>query len=101
MEEYVNKDVCAERHKAVDERNARNNSDIEDLDNRTSQIEKLTIRMGQILENYDTKLTDHDKRIVALEEKPAKRWDTVVNQIIILVIGVIGGGLIMNLLINK
>lgn len=98
MEEYVNKDVCAERHKAVDERSTRNSSDIEDLDNRTSQIEKLTIRMGQIIDTDHEQITDHDKRIVALEEKPAKRWDTVVNQIIILVIGVIGGGLIMSLL---
>ena len=93
MEDCVCKDVCEARHKAVDERNARDVKDIETLDNRTSQIEKLTIRMGQIIETHDAKITEHDKRIVALEEKPIKRWEAVVGQLISLFVAALVGAL--------
>ncbi len=60
MSEYVADEVCAERHKVVDERFSRDKQDIEDMkhsledkDERQRKIEQLTVEMGQMLKNHD------------------------------------------------
>ena len=94
-----------EYRQKIDERFSRDKDDISCLekhqseqDERTSQIEKLTIQMGQIIKNHDVKLTDHDKRIIALEEKPVKRWNEVVNQIITVVVAALLGGFLSQII---
>lgn len=84
MSEYVVEEVCAERHKVVDERFSRDKQDIEDVkrsledkDERQRKIEQLTVEMGQMLKNHDRLLENHDKRLETLESKPSQIWDKI------------------------
>ena len=98
MSEYVGEEVCAERHKVVDERFSRDKQDIEEIkkgledkDERLRRIETLTVEMGEMLKNHDRILADHDKRLETLESKPGKLWDTLVTEIIkLLASGAVG-----------
>ena len=94
-----------EYRQKIDERFARDKSDINShderlskLDDREEKIEQLSIQMGEMLKAHDNKLTEHDKRIIALEEKPAKRWNEVVNQIITVVVAALLGGFLSQII---
>ena len=46
------------------------------------ELKTVSVKMGTLIEQHNHKLEDHDERIVKLEIKPAKRWDSVVGKII-------------------
>lgn len=77
----VLENVCRERRKVLDERCARDKSDILDQQARTQKLEEMSIVMGQILERWSGQLEDHDSRLKALESRPrtiVSKWETAI-----------------------
>lgn len=81
------------RDKLIDERFARDKERIEnherhmeDQDAERRQIKELTIRMGELLDKHDEKIDNHEKRIEAMEQKPSRRWDMVIDKIITVIV---------------
>ena len=46
-------------------------------------IDRMTITQQSVVEQ----LHNHEKRIETIEQKPAKRWDSIVDKIIMVVLG--------------
>ncbi len=89
-------EVEEERQKRMDERFDRSRQDIEKLEkkqeeeaDRSQKLEELNIKMGEILKNHDEKLTNHDKRIVELENVSGARWNQLVNYLLAGIVGAI------------
>ena len=77
------------RDKLIDERFARDKERIEshekhmnEQDAERREIKELTIRMGELLDKHDEKIVNHERRIEAMEQKPASRWHAVVDKIV-------------------
>lgn len=94
-----------ERQKRMDERFNRDRQDIEKLDkrqeeeeDRSQRLEELSIKMGEILKNYDEKLTNHDKRIVELENVAGTRWNLLVNYLLAGIAGAIAAAVMRMIL---
>lgn len=93
-------EVEEERQKRMDERFNRDRKDIEKLekrqeeeDDRCQRLEELSIKMGEILKNYDEKLTNHDKRIVQLENVSGTRWNLLINYLLAGIVGAVAAAL--------
>ena len=74
----------AYRDKLIDERFERDKERIcsheehmEKQDKQITDLEKLTIEMGELIKKHDERLVDHGKRLHAIEEKPAKNWTAI------------------------
>ena len=59
----------------------------ENINKLTVQIEKLALETKYMREDYN----DKDSRVMVLEQKPVKRYDTVVTTIITGLIGIVIG----------
>lgn len=77
------------RDKLIDERFARDKERIEsherhmdEQDAERRELRELSIRMGELLDKHDEKLGNHEKRIEAMEQKPSRRWDMVIDKVI-------------------
>lgn len=85
------------RDKLYDERFARDKERIEEHERHMKEqdaerkaLSELSIRMGELLERHDEKIGEHEKRIEAMEQKPGRRWDMVIDKIItVIVAGVV------------
>ena len=69
-----------------DERFARDNKRISELESLTRAMSETSIKMSQIIQQMDKNVGEHEVRITAIEQKPAKRWDGVVDKIILLLV---------------
>lgn len=81
------------RDKLIDERFARDKERIEEHERHMKQqdderrdLKETMIRMGELLDKYDEKLESHEKRIDAIEQKPGRRWDMVIDKIITVIV---------------
>ena len=77
------------RDKLIEERFARDKERIEnheehmkEQDKERREIRELTIEMSEMIKRHDERLTDHGTRIKAMETKPGKRWDMVIDKVI-------------------
>lgn len=77
------------RDKLIDERFARDKERIEnherhmdEQDAERREIKELTIRMCELLDKHDEKLSNHEKRLDTIEQKPVRRWDMVIDKVI-------------------
>lgn len=98
---YVLEDVFHERMKNVDDENNRQNHRIDDLEAEVKQISELVASVKVLAVNIETmskELSKQGERLEKIEEKPSKRWDSVITGIITgiigLLIGLISSGLI-------
>ena len=78
----VYKEVCEQTQKVVDERFRRDKEDIREHGARIDKIEDLTIQMGEILKNHESRIGSHEKRIDKLESVSGGRWHKVVDYLI-------------------
>ena len=78
----VYKEVCEQKQKVIDERFRRDKEDIRSHDARIDKIEDLTIQMGEILKNHDTRIDSNEKRIGKLASLAGGRWHKVVDYLI-------------------
>ena len=93
-ERYVSETVCAEHMKRVDDENNRQNHRLENLEADVKQISELvsSVRVLAVnIEAMNKELAKQGERLEKIEEKPAKRWDSVVTGIITGIIGILIG----------
>lgn len=95
----------AEFAKRIDEENRRQNARLDSLEKTVKEIERLTIsveRMAVSLENMSNEQKKQGERLIKIEEKPAKKWDTltgtiissVASGIIGIIIGLVSAGIL-------
>lgn len=77
------------RDKLYDERFARDKERIEhheehmkEQDDAIRKVQDLTIEMGEMIKRHDERIADQGERLKAIETKPVKRFDMVVDKII-------------------
>lgn len=85
----------------MDEKLSRVRLDIENIDTRLGAQEKLAATMNEMGKSINTLAINmqymveeqikQGKRLDALEEKPKKRWDTVITAVISTIVGTIIG----------
>lgn len=93
-ERYVSETVCAEHMKRVDDENNRQNHRLENLEAEVKQISELvsSVRVLAVnIEAMNKELAKQGERLEKIEEKPAKRWDSVVTGIITGIVGILIG----------
>jgi predicted nucleic acid-binding Zn-ribbon protein len=100
-QKYVLEDVFHERMKNVDDENNRQNHRIDDLEAEVKQISELVASVKVLAVNIETmskELSKQGERLEKIEEKPSKRWDSLITGIITgivgLLIGLVSSGLI-------
>ena len=90
MDEFVTKAVHEEFAKRIDEENDRQNHRISILETGQAQISELVASVKVLAVNMETmskELSKQGERLAEIEEKPAKRWETVVACIITGILG--------------
>lgn len=94
MSEFVTVEVHAEFAKRIEEENGRQNRRLTILEESVKDINKISLNVERLAANIEA-MTNEIKRqgdrLTAIEEKPAKRWDTVISGIISGVIGILIG----------
>lgn len=94
MSEFVTVEVHTEFAKRIEEENGRQNHRLNDLEATVKEISRLTVSVEKLAVSMSTmadELKRQGERLTAIEEKPAKRWDTVISGIISGVIGILIG----------
>lgn len=93
-QKYVLEDVFRERMKNVDDENNRQNRRIDDLEAEVRQISELVASVKVLAANIETmskELSKQGERLEKIEEKPSKRWDSVITGIITGIVGLLIG----------
>lgn len=78
----------------VEERSKSNTKRIDKLEEQTAAIDKLATSMAVMAEKQDetnTIVTKLDGKVTALEAKPAKRWDALVEKVVWAVVSLVIG----------
>ncbi|UWG96131.1 hypothetical protein LPY66_14610 [Dehalobacter sp. DCM] len=90
----VLQELCDERHKALENylSNERGKTDRCELE--IKDVQEAIIRLTSLMEKHDSEITDHEERIRQIEGKPAKRWESLIAQLITLLTAAIAGGFI-------
>ena len=77
------------RDKLYDERFARDKERIEhheehmkEQDEQIRKVQDLTIEMGEMIKRHDERIADQGERLKAIEQKPGRRFDMVIDKII-------------------
>jgi predicted nucleic acid-binding Zn-ribbon protein len=94
MGEYVAIEVHNEFARRIEDESNRINHRLTDLEDAVKEMTRLTVsveKMAVSLESMAEEQKKQGSRLDAIEEKPAKRWDTVISGIISGVIGILIG----------
>lgn len=95
---YVTKAVCAEHGKMMDERFARDKSDIGTIENNLRELTGIVTRLATLQENNTAAQAEHEARIRALELQPAGRWNSLVTAGLSALGGGIAGAILSNII---
>ena len=90
MSEWVSSEVFAETMRRIDAEDNRQNSRLSELETSQKQISELITSVKVLANNMEQMAKEQIKqgvRLQAIEEKPSKRWETVVACIITGLIG--------------
>ena len=77
-----------------DDENNRQNKRIDALEQSVKEISKLTVsveRLAMSTENMATELSKQGEKLDAIEQRPVKRWDTVIGAINTGIVGLLVG----------
>lgn len=66
------------RKETCDERFKRDKERLEELEENTKDIQKLTIEISHLVKRHDELLKDQGERIAALEQRPGRRLEGAV-----------------------
>lgn len=94
MENTVSEKVCFERHKALEEYLGNDKKNLEKHDGEIKDVQEAIVRLTALMEKQDKADCDHEERIRTIESKPAKRWDSLIAQIITIIVAALAGGAI-------
>lgn len=92
MSEWVSSEVFAETMRRIDAEDNRQNSRLSELETSQKQISELITSVKVLANNMEQMAKEQIKqgvRLQAIEEKPSKRWETVVVCIITGLIGAV------------
>ena len=87
---YLTLAVHEEYAKRMEDEHKRQNKRITDLEERVEDIGDLTASVASLAKSVEQMATAQEKqgkRLEALEQKPAKRWETLVDKILWGVVG--------------
>ena len=84
----------SEYREKIDERFGRDDKRMNSAEQKIDKHDQILTRLDTIIENQQKQIDGHEQRIVDIEKRPAKWWDTAVTQIIGLVVAGVLGGLI-------
>lgn len=82
---YLTVAVHDEYARRMEDEHKRQNKRISDLEERVEDISALTASVSSLAQSVEAMAKAQEKqgkRLEALEQKPAKRWDTLVDKII-------------------
>jgi len=82
MENQLRDQLYSERFARDKERIEEHERHMREQDAERHRLSELSIRMGELLERHDEKIGDHERRIEKMEQRPASRWNQVVDKII-------------------
>lgn len=97
MENSVSQDVCAERHKALENYLSNDKNKLEQHDLEIRDFKEAMVVLTALNARHERGLDDHECRIRGIEAKPAKQWESIVSQVITIVVAAMGGGAIVRL----
>ena len=92
----VSHEVCDERHRTVETYLDYNKKTLEKQAGEIMDIKEAIVRLTTLIERHDSEIEDHELRIRRMEEKPGKRWDSLMIQIGSLLTAAVVGGFIGN-----
>ena len=87
---FVTREVHDEFARRIDEENNRQNKRLDSLENGMQGVMAISVNVERLAANIEqmTKiLGEQGERLKAIEEKPAKKWETVVTAIISVAVG--------------
>lgn len=94
-------ELCKQKHEAIEEKLGIHERRLNDHADRLKKIENENIGTAKDVQNFRNTLEDIKKLIEKmtmqlenLKEKPAKRWDNLINQVITVIVGIIIGKLL-------
>lgn len=97
MSEY-SEELCKQKHEAIEEKLDTHERRLNDHADRLKKIENENVGTAKDVQNFRNTLEDIKKLIEKmtiqlenLREKPAKRWDSLINQVITVIVGIIIG----------
>ncbi|MEY7999420.1 hypothetical protein AB8U03_04270 [Clostridium sp. Mt-5] len=98
MSECYDAKLCEERHKQINETFDLHERRLNDHSSRLKKIENENVGTAKDVQNFKDTLEDIKQliekmtmQLEGLKEKPAKRWDSLINQIITVLVGIIIG----------
>lgn len=86
MEDQLREQIYNERFARDKERIESHEKHMREQDAERRELRELSIRMGELLDRHDEKLGEHEKRLEKMEQKPARRWDMVIDKIITVIV---------------
>lgn len=92
MSEWISSEVFAETMRRIDAEDSRQNSRLTELEIAQKQISELITSVKVLANNMEQMAKEQIKqgvRLQAIEEKPGKRWETVVACIITGLVGAV------------
>ena len=92
--DFVTAGMCAEHMKRIDDENNRQNHRLEKLENAMDNLTDLTVNVGKLATSMDSmskELTKQGERLEKIEERPVKRWDSIVAALIAGAVGLLFG----------
>lgn len=90
MSEWVSSEAFAETMRRIDAEDSRQNTRLTELEIAQKQISELITSVKVLANNMETMAKEQMKqgvRLQAIEEKPGKRWETVIACIITGLVG--------------
>lgn len=98
---YVTLEVHNEFARRIDEENTRQNHRIQNLEEGQQQINELIASVKVLAVNMENMAKEQAKqgaRLEAIEEKPGKRWETVVACVITGIVGALVSAVVSGLI---
>ena len=86
---YLSQAVHDEFAKRMEEEHKRQNKRIGDLETKVEDISDLTLSVASLAKSVEQMAKAQEKqgkRLEVLEQKPAKRWDSIVEKAILVVV---------------
>lgn len=87
LEHEMHQQTCKERFEREKER-------LQKLEDLTASLGEVSLKLSIIVDQQekksgtqDTQISKQNERITTLEQKPGRRWDTVVNDVLKIILG--------------
>ena len=82
MENQLRDRLYDERFARDKERIERHEEHMKEQDAERKELRELTIEMSEMIKRHDERIADQGARIKAMEQKPGRRWDMVIDKIV-------------------